>query len=306
MSFVIGIDGGGTRTTVAVADQDGAERIRQSGPAGLVDPRAPVATVGVLVSVVRQALRDAGAEEPAAALCAGLAGVGDPESRAVVQHALSESGIAERVLVVCDGEIALDGSFGGGPGLLLIAGTGSIAHGRGEDGRTDRCGGWGMVLGDEGSGYAIGRGALIAALRALDGRGPPTALLDAMMERLGLDDPRAIPSWVGRAQKADVAALVPDVIHLAAAGDSAALAIVDEAAAQQALHAAALVARLGPWSSPPHVVLFGGVYRIPLFRDGVVHALGEAIPAGFVIQQPVGDAVTGAVHMATGLVTRGA
>jgi len=305
MTYVIGIDGGGTRTTVAVADIAGREVLRRAGPAGLVDPRAPVATVGVLVSIVRQAVREAGFEGAAAAFCAGLAGVGDPAARQVVQQALSDSGVAARVLVVCDGEIALDGCFGGGPGILLIAGTGSIAHGRGEDGRTDRSGGWGMILGDEGSGYAIGRAAMTAALRAVDGRGAPTGLLADLLVRVGIDDPRGLPSWAGRASKAEIAALVPDVMRLADAGDGPAIDVIREAAREQALHAGALVDRLGPWSAPPSIVLFGGVYRTPRFRDLVAAELGNVLSDGFSIQEPAGDAVTGAVHMAVGLVGAG-
>jgi glucosamine kinase len=301
MSYVVGIDGGGTRTTVVVADAWGREVLRRTGPAGLVDPRAPVATVGVLVSVVRQAVREAGLAEPASALCAGLAGVGEPAEREVVRAALDASGIAARVRVACDGEIALEGAFGGGAGVLMIAGTGSIAWGRGEDGRMERCGGWGKVLGDEGSGYAIGRAGLTAALRAHDGRGARTRLLPRLLERLGLDDPHGMPSWAGRADKSAIAALAVEVVALAEEGDEPALEILRAAAADQAAHAAALVERLAPWTSEPPVVLFGGVFGARVFRDLVVLALADAIPGGFRVQQPTEDAVAGAVRMAAGL-----
>jgi glucosamine kinase len=300
MRYLIGIDGGGTRTTVALADAAGRELTRTSGPAGLVDPRAPVATARVLISVVRQTLQQAGVTEPAAVLCAGLAGVANQAERDAVRSALHESGIAERVLVVCDGDIALEGAFRGGPGILLIAGTGSVAYGRGEDGRVQRCGGWGMFVGDEGSGYAIGRAALIAALRSADGRGPATRLLPVLLERLGLADPLELPPRVARSFKSDLAALVPDVVRLADQGEATALEVLRREAHEQALHAAALVERLAPWHAEPQIVFFGGVFHNPLFCDLVIRALLEVLPGGFHVQEPAQDAVGGALRMAVG------
>jgi glucosamine kinase len=301
MRYVVGIDGGGTRTTVAVADETGREVSRRNGPAGLVDPRAPVATADVLVSVVQQALREGGIAEPITALCAGLAGAGNPAERELVHLALFNSGIAERIRVVSDGEIALEGAFRGGPGILLIAGTGSIAFGRAEDGRTERCGGWGMMVGDEGSGYAIGRAALTAVLRAVDGRGPETRLLPVLLERLELRDHRGIPPWAGRAAKGDVAALVPEVLRLAAEDDSVASAILHQAARDLAEHPAALVGRLAPWSATPRVVFGGGVLRSALFADLVTRAMRELVPDGFDLQPPAEDALGGAVRMAVAM-----
>jgi glucosamine kinase len=124
------------------------------GPAGLVDPRRPTATAEMLTALVREALAAAELEGPAHSLCAGLAGVGNAAEREMVESALAREGVARNVCVRSDGETALHGALGGEAGLLLVAGTGSIAYGRSEDGRVERCGGWGMVTGDEGSGYA--------------------------------------------------------------------------------------------------------------------------------------------------------
>ncbi|HEX8243346.1 MAG TPA: BadF/BadG/BcrA/BcrD ATPase family protein, partial [Longimicrobium sp.] len=145
-----GIDGGGTKTTLALADDDGRELARRVGPAGLVDPRDPTATAEMLAELVRDALAEAGLAEKPAALCAGLAGVGNERERRQVEAALAAAEVAGRVRVVTDGEIALDGALGGRAGILIIAGTGSVAYGQAEDGRVERCGGWGMVVGDEG------------------------------------------------------------------------------------------------------------------------------------------------------------
>src|SRR5690606_35162334 len=135
------------------------------------------------------AARSAGLEGPARALCAGLAGVGNATEREIVEAAFRRARVADVVAVVSDGEIALHGALRGGPGILVIAGTGSVAYGRGEDGRVERCGGWGMVVGDEGSGYQTGRAGLRAALHAVDGRGAPTELLTDLLGVLGLAEP---------------------------------------------------------------------------------------------------------------------
>ncbi|MBV9109162.1 MAG: N-acetylglucosamine kinase, partial [Gemmatimonadetes bacterium] len=257
-----GIDGGGTKTALALADDDGRELARRVGPAGLVDPRAPAATAEMLAALVREALAEAGIAEKPVALCAGLAGVGNERERAEVEAALAAAGVAERVQVTTDGAIALEGALGGRAGILIIAGTGSVAYARGEDGRVERCGGWGMIVGDEGSAWSLGRNGLAAALRAADGRGAETALLPHFLRLLELDGPSGIPPWVGRAEKAAVAALAVHVIDAAAAGDAVAAALVRREAGELAAHAAALARRLEPWSATIPVVFHGGVLGI--------------------------------------------
>src|SRR5690606_25737159 len=152
----VGLDGGGTRTTVLVTDAAGAELARVEGEAGIVDAREPAARATVLRELVLRALERAGAAPPAAALCCALAGAGREPGRRALRAALEPLGIARAIRIVGDGEAAFHDAFGAGPGILLIAGTGSIAWGRAADGRTARAGGWGQALGDEGSGYALG------------------------------------------------------------------------------------------------------------------------------------------------------
>lgn len=294
---LIGIDGGGTATRVVVADENGRELIHRTGPAGLVDPRHPEASATTLITLIREAATEAGVALPAAALCAGLAGAGSLEHRERVREVLLAAGVADRIIVVGDGEIALEGALAGSPGVLLVAGTGSAAWGRAEDGRTARCGGWGMVVGDEGSGYAIGREALRAALRSADGRADTTGLLPELLAALELIEPREIAAWAGTALKADVAALSPLVIRLAEAGDPAAAAIVDAAADELARHVDALIERLGPWSAPLAVVFHGGALREGGLADRVDAILATS-PVTIERREPAADAVSGAVRMA--------
>lgn len=294
--FYAGVDGGGTRTTLVIVDEAGRERSRRAGPAGLVDPRDPRASAEVVAALVREGMAEAGLAAPLAALCAGLAGVGNAAEREAVERALSNSGVASRVRVATDGEIALEGSLGGGAGVLLIAGTGSVAYGRGEDGRTDRCGGWGMVVGDEGSGYAIGRGGLAAALRAVDGREEETRLLPLILERLELEGPREIPPWAGRVTKAEIAALAAHVLRAAAEGDAVALRVVAAEARALAHHAGALRRRLAPWRAETPVVFHGGVLNSPLYASLVTEGLRDE--GDFRVAEPVSDAVDGAIRFA--------
>lgn len=292
-----GVDGGGTRTTLVLATADGREVARRAGPAGLVDPRNPTASADVVAELVRAGLAQAGGGARVAALCAGLAGVGNETERLTVEEALAASGVAGRVRIVTDGQIALEGALGGGAGVLMIAGTGSVAYGRGEDGRVARCGGWGMMVGDEGSGYSLGRSALSAALRAADGRDPGTRLLPDLLGALGLHDVREVPPWVGRADKSEVAALSRVVTAAAAAGDAVANAILRREAGEVALHARSLAVQLDPWSAPIAIVFYGGVMSSPLYTELVEEALGGG-PHEFRVQPPVSEAVIGAVSFA--------
>jgi glucosamine kinase len=297
--FYAGADGGGTKTTVALCDGGGRELARVEGPAGLVDPREPEASAQVVADLVRQAMGDAGLSHTPAALVAGLAGVGNPAERDAVRNALQAMDVAASVRIVTDGEIALEGALGGGPGVLLIAGTGSVAYGRGPDGRIERCGGWGMTVGDEGSGFAIGCAGLTAALYAHDGRGPRTALLDDLMHAIGVTDPRGIPPWALRAEKSEVAALARPVLDAAEGGDEVALGVIAVQARELARHVVALGTRLAPWPAPVHVVFHGGVLQSPLYARLVTEYL-DADPQDFTVKPAVADAVAGALSMARG------
>ncbi|HSU17019.1 N-acetylglucosamine kinase [Longimicrobium sp.] len=292
-----GIDGGGTKTTLALADDEGRELARRVGPAGLVDPRHPAATADMLATLVREALAEAGIVEKPVALCAGLAGVGNERERREVEAALAASGVAGRVRIVTDGEIALDGALGGRAGVMIIAGTGSVAYARGEDGRVERCGGWGMVVGDEGSAWSIGRNGLAAALRAADGRGAGTSLLPHFLQLLGLDGPSGIPPWAGRSEKAAVAALAVHVIEAAERGDAVALGVVEREARELARHAVALARRMAPWSGPVPVVFHGGVLGVDFYADVVKRALDDD-EQDFEVRPAVSDAVAGALSYA--------
>ena len=176
MDVFVGIDGGGSRATAVATDVEGRELARVEGGPGRIRLDAPGTGAHVLADLVDHVIREAGARLPAAGLICALAGAGREDARRELAAALLREAVAIRLRVVTDAEAAYQDAFGGGPGILLIAGTGSIAWGRDADGRTIRAGGWGALLGDEGSGYDLGLRALRAVLHAHDGRGPATGL----------------------------------------------------------------------------------------------------------------------------------
>lgn len=266
MRLVIGLDGGGTGSRAVVADDAGSVLGGGSGPSGLVDPRSPETSVAGVRETVESALRAAGAEAPVAVLWAALAGVGREETRERVEKAVSELELADRTRVGTDVEAAFRDAFGDGPGILLLSGTGSVAWGRGASGEVARVGGWGALLGDEGSGYGLGLQALRAVARAVDERTPGTVLAPRVLTRLGLEEVQDLIPWAALATKAEIGALAPVVQQAAEEGDAIAEAILHDAVLHLRGHITTLLDRLGPWEEPPGVALVGGT----LSSDGIL------------------------------------
>lgn len=292
----VGVDGGGSGSRALVTDAGGRELGRADGPPAAVDPTDPAAAVRAALRTVRSAVEEAGGELPAASLCAALAGAGGAAERAAVEEGLREAGAAERVRATTDAEAALEDAFGPGPGVVLVAGTGSCAWARGRDGRTARAGGWGPVAGDEGSGYDLGRRALRAATRAADGRGPPTRLLQAALAATGSDSVRQLARWAAEAERAEAAALAPRVVEAAAAGDPVASRLVSWARAELVNAARAAAAGAGLSVRGAAVALAGGLVDPggPL-RPEAAAALRDA---GFRVLTDAVDGARGAARLA--------
>jgi len=258
MSYFVGIDGGGTRTLAALTDAAGTVLAQAEGPSGRVNVLDPSAGARELADLTRVVLLNGSISEPVTSLCCALSGAGRVEDRNALEQALRETGVAQTVIIVPDAEAALEDAFGTGPGLLLISGTGSIAWGRSEAGEMGRCGGWGYLLGDEGSAYAIGLAALRVAVRSHDGRVADSPLLGLVVEHAQVDEADALIRWGFAASRADIAALAPAVIE-AATHDPAAAGIIENATRDLAEHIAALHARLGPWTGTVPIAFTGGL-----------------------------------------------
>ena len=165
MAYFLGIDGGGTKTTCAVGDESRLLAEATAGPSNVVRVGEERARES-LHQCVRQACAAAGiVPEEVSRTCLGGSGAAQPELAEIVRRLLAEI-LPTPIDVVGDMEIALDAAFDTGPGIVVIAGTGSIAYGRDRQGRTARAGGWGFAIGDEGSAHWIGRAAVSAVLRA--------------------------------------------------------------------------------------------------------------------------------------------
>lgn len=298
MTLFVGIDGGGTKTAAIATDEMGTELARAVGSATLVRAGAAEAGAAALADLVERVLRAAGSAPPARSICCALAGAGREAERNALGAALFREAIAERIRIITDAEAALFDAFGDGPGILVVAGTGSIAWGRAEDGRTARTGGWGGTLGDEGSGYALGLGALRAAAMAHDGRGQSTRLLDVTLRHTGVESPEGLIAWTAHAAKGEIAALAPTVVETAEEGDAVAAALVSAAVTDLVDHVHALYRRLGPWSAPPTIAPSGGLVAPgrPL-REAFVSALQDG-PVPFPILERTVDPARGAAAIA--------
>ncbi|MEW6522419.1 MAG: BadF/BadG/BcrA/BcrD ATPase family protein [Bacillota bacterium] len=291
--ILVGVDGGGSKTACLAVDFAGpATGYAVGGPSNhhaVTAERAGQA----LCSTILEALGQAGATPgEVRALCAGLAGYDSPDDRAVAHAMLAPLALPVVPLVVNDARVALAGAFANQPGIVVIAGTGSIILGQDAGGRTVRAGGWGPVLGDEGSGYDVGRRGAVAALRAHDGRGPSTRLTRLYRQHLQGDVELLIPLVYRPLEPAGIARLARLVGEAAAAQDAVALGILDEAAGELALAVRAVAARLG--LDHPPVAAVGGLFReLPGFSDLLARKLGRPD-----LECPRHAPVIGAIFMA--------
>ena len=300
--IVVGVDGGGSKTRVLIADEHGSQLGSADGPASAVRPGQADHSAEVIATTLREALASCQMTHVTPkVLCVGVAGVGRESERQIFWQALAALELAEDVVVHPDFAIALDDAFGDGAGILLIGGTGSIAYGRGPSGTLMRCGGWGPVCGDEGSGSWIGRRALSVVTAAADGREPETALTGAILTAAQVNDVSDLITWASDASPAQLASLAPAVASTADAGDLRANAILSLAAEELVLHVRTLARQLfvDERAACP-VALAGGLLRpgAPL-RKRVEHRLKSAVPGAQLSTTeviPVRGAVRGALR----------
>ena len=229
--LVIGIDGGGTHCRARLANTRG--ETLGMGEAGAANPHAAgyAAAQHEILGAIQRAFDDAKIEKQiVTAACMGIGGIDRPDERAQFAE-WAQQFIASRAFIVNDGEIVLAAGLPENWGIALIAGTGSIAWGRTRDGKIARAGGWGYLIGDEGSGFDLAREALRAATHYADGRGEPTHLLDAILAHWHLDDARRLIPHVYRSglKPADFAELAPLVIRASETGDAVARRLVERA-----------------------------------------------------------------------------
>ena len=303
MTFiVIGVDGGGTKTRVIVADEMGNQLAEVVGPGSAVRPGEAEHSADVIAAALADALAACEMTHVVPkVLCVGVAGAAREPERQAIWQALAGRDIAEEVVIHPDYSIALDDAFGDGPGVLLISGTGSAAFGRSPSGSTARCGGWGPVCGDEGSGAWIGRRALSVVTASADGREPETALVGAVLTAAQVNEPQELIAWAASATPALFASLAPVVSSVADAGDLRANAILSLAVEELVLHVRTLARSLfGDERAATPVAFTGGMLtRGTTLRKRLEQRLRSAVPgaqlqAGEV--NPARGAVRGALR----------
>jgi N-acetylglucosamine kinase-like BadF-type ATPase len=299
---VLGIDAGGSKTVALLADAGGRVIGEGRGGSANLQTDGELQVEKTLHGVIEQAI--AGRDLVPRFVCLGMAGVDREEDGRVIRGIMQRLGFRTAALIVNDALIALVAGAGRAPGVVVISGTGSIAYGVGPRGLAARAGGWGPILGDEGSGYWIGRRALEAVMREVDGRGPRTALTAVVLEHFSLSDPGGLVSEIyhqphGRRSVAALGALVDRARET---GDAVAAKIMTEAADELALAAASVVTRLEMRGERFPILLSGGMLTPPggtrsWLGAQVARRMAEVAPRSTVSSLSVEPAV-GAVTLA--------
>ena len=278
--LVLGIDGGGTGTVVLLAKRtrEGWKVLGrgESGPSNRQAVGTPAA-LAALDEATGRAFAAAGRpRSPVRAACLGLAGAGRANDQEIVREWAVQAKLASHVQVIEDAALLLAAGTPAGWGVAVVAGTGSIAYARSADGRTARSGGWGPLLGDEGSGYAVAIAGLRAAARSADGRAAATPLTDRLLAAYGLTRPEELIGVVYRGgDRATLAALAPIVLAAAEAGDPVAEHIIRDAAGELASATAAAARQLNLGAAFP-VALAGGLLMASMaYRERFLTVLAD-------------------------------
>lgn len=296
-AIYVGVDAGGSHSEAVVTDHTLGVLARERGPAGAITIDRIDLPADAIVRTVRRALERANCDAVPRVLVVGTAGGGLAEVRARLREVLERAHVAHAVEVTTDAAAGYESVFSDRHGMLLIAGSGSIAFGRDADGTEWRAGGLGWQHGDEGSGYAIGRAALEAVGMAAEGGGPATALSESLASVTKVGSCSALLAWANTAQPAMVASLAQAVQLAAQEGDCAASRIVREAAAALADLVSQLLHHY-PLDAPVPLALWGGVLSpgSPV-RHGLTEILGTVAPRA-ALTDTVPDPALGAAALA--------
>lgn len=303
--LVVGVDGGGSKTVAWLAETrvGNACEVLGRGRGGSTNGRSVgMETAAQNLSSAIEAAFDDAELRPCrvAAACLAMAGADRDVEKEFFQSWADRTEVADRVVITNDALPVIYAAHEDAVGIALISGTGSLAIGRQADGTVGRCGGWGGLFGDEGSGYAIAIAALRAAARAEDGRGPETRLRDALVERLGVSKLMdAVPHLYNPStSRGEIASLAPLVFKVASCGDEVAALIIRHAAETLAELVMALTRRMSFDATSLPLALAGSVLlNQETLVDQVLTRLKEASIDCHPIKL-VHDPVEGAVAIA--------
>jgi N-acetylglucosamine kinase-like BadF-type ATPase len=306
MSLFLAIDAGGTKTQCLIADGERVLARAATGTVKLMRVSEQEATARLQAMLAEVAVAAGVSLGQVTRTCFGLAGVSGPAVQAWARRTVTAV-VAGELILCGDEEIALDAAFAGGPGILVIAGTGSNAIGRSASGEHFGAGGWGPVLGDEGSGYWIGRESIRAALRAQErtGVGGVSSCLlreierhwelNSVAELVAMANQR---TFSGGASPPDFAALAPVVARCAERGDALAAGILERAGEELAELVSVVFHKMHAGPTEIGVAFTGSVLaQIATVRGAMVARLAVAVPSARVRDAAV-DPLDGALWQA--------
>ncbi|WP_047980613.1 N-acetylglucosamine kinase [Ornithinibacillus contaminans] len=305
MVYVVGIDGGGTKTDVVVADVKG--NVYMCTTYGTTNPNtiSKQELEETIASIFRDLRRKITVTE-VHAVFAGISGAGSPETKQYLEGLLLKYvGDTTEVRVEIDALNALYSGTIGKPGIVQICGTGSITYGITSQGKQDRVGGWGYLVGDEGSGYDIGRRGISAALKRLDGRGKDTILVELLFDRFGVHNARSLIDKIYQANnpKVKIAPVSELVLRAFEKGDEVSSEIVRAVVSDVGDSIRVLYRKLfhDDEVAPVPVVLCGGVFQakrvIPVLLREELQDLGSSIAIMLPELPPVAGSVFAAYNM---------
>ncbi|MCK5738098.1 hypothetical protein KAH55_02910 [bacterium] len=297
----IGVDGGGTETLGILTNETGV--ILATAKVGASNYQA----VGAenlkveLESLFSQLGVDlTGKDKMVEGIYLGLAGAGRESDKQEIRAIFKNAPYVNQLNVDSDAMIALSGAFSGAPGIIIIAGTGAICFGKSADDHVVRSGGWGYLLGDEGSGFFMGQQAIMAALKDLDGRGPKTRLRAAIEKRFNLKQiDLIIPKiYKGEIDRPTIASIGPIVFELAADNDAVATELVSRTGKEQGKMARAVAEKLNLNNQKIQIGLIGGVFnRRDVLESEIIKQLSD-LSGDIEIGEPQNPPVIGAAILA--------
>lgn len=262
--YVIGVDGGGTKTEYVILDYSGNIIGRTKGESTNYQVIGGRKVKEELLRGFTKLMNDTNvSSNKIDHIFLGLAGAGRESDRKEITALFSDTEFAKKITVDSDATAALAGAFGTDPGIIIISGTGAICFGKNSEGKIVRSGGWGYLLGDEGSGYFIGREAIIAVLKDLDGRGEKTKLRNRLEKHFNLNSiDQIIPQiYQNKIDRVAIADLAPIVFEQAHQGDAIAEEIIRRAGKELGILAKAVAQRLNFENDEIKVALIGSIFK---------------------------------------------
>jgi N-acetylglucosamine kinase-like BadF-type ATPase len=303
-TLVFGADGGGTKTLGVVADLSGRERARRTVGASNPNVVGFETAASNLFQLITECCEAANCSPiELRSLVFGLAGAGREENRAKLRSMVcSLAGLELPITMETDARIGLEGAFGGGPGVVIIAGTGSVVIGKKDSEELVTVGGWGRGFGDEGSGFFLGMEALKSLRLYYDGRGGSPLLAEMLAKEFGLNSRERIIAAVHQ-EKFEPSLVAPLVLAAAEKNDAVALRILNAGASELVEQARVLVGRLNVAGTVGIVFVGGAIANDTIYRKILKEKIERNI-SNASVQSPLHEPVYGAVLMALALCKR--